>query len=116
MNILSSYLIKSIIEERDREAQRLAKARRRAKVANDQPKKNFWQSLKIFARHMRYGPHLPDEVEQDEQTLIHAEMLGLSPEELRRQEAKRRMYERIAQGNALAEAENLARKMREGRL
>jgi hypothetical protein len=81
-----------------------------------QPKKSFFRSLKIFTTHMRYGPHLPEEVEYAEETLYHAEMLGLSPDEHRRREAKRRMYERIAQGNALVEAEYLAQKMSKGRL
>jgi hypothetical protein len=116
MNKLSDYLVNTIIAEKRREAMRLAKTKRRAKSNEDQPAKHFWQSFKAFAMHMQYGPHMPDEVVHSEESLNHAEMLGLSPQGLLRQEANRRLYERIAQGNALVEAEYLSQKLREGRL
>jgi hypothetical protein len=116
MNNLSNHLIDSITDAQQSKAHRASQRKRLAKGAEDQPKKSLLGSLKKLATNMLYGPHLPNEVEYSEQTLYHAEMLGLSPEELHRQQANRRMYERIAQGNALVEAEYLAQKTREGRL
>jgi hypothetical protein len=51
---------------------------------------------------------------QPEQQTKQDKAQHLSPEELRRQEANRLVYERMARGSALAEVENDAQKLQKG--
>lgn len=51
-----------------------------------------------------------DTENHSEDILIRAEMFNMSPEEVLRQEAKRKLYERIAFGNAMAEVDHIKRK------
>jgi hypothetical protein len=124
MNMLSENLVKTIIAEKHREAtrlsqaqeaRRLAKERRQAESQKDEGVKNFWQMLKGLARRIRFEPRPNDEVAHSGKDLYHAEQRRMTLEELHRLIENSLLYERIARGNALFEAEDLSQKLREGR-
>jgi hypothetical protein len=124
MNMLSENLVKTIIEEKHREAtrlsqaqkaRRLAKERYQAESQKDEGVKNFWQMLKELAGRLRFEPRRNDEVAHSGEDLYHAEKRRMTLEELHRLIENSLLYERIARGNALFEAEDLSQKLREGR-
>ncbi|MEQ8676667.1 MAG: hypothetical protein RLP44_19395 [Aggregatilineales bacterium] len=110
MNMPSENLIKSTIEEKQRQAARFTKQHRTAGSTNEKPMMNFWQLLKDFAKQL-WGAHRSNETIYSERNLYHAEKLGVTPEELALLLEKSRLYERIAHGNALIEADNMSQKL-----
>jgi hypothetical protein len=73
---------------------------------------NYLTIKTITSKNQREA-HRASQSEQDKaQNLPEVE---LSPEELRRQEANRRAYERMARGSTLAEVEYSAQKLQQGR-
>jgi len=94
----------------------VAKAKRQAGSKKGQPQKPFWQSLLAIVRRLWFVPPLPEAVVHSEEDLYHADMLGISSKKLRLLREKRRLHERIAQGNALAEVESHDRRLRQGKV
>lgn len=118
--MLSDNLIKSIMAEKRHVAARLLEVQRalhltkaecQTESGNHQPGKDISQILMGIAGHMEHERLLPDEMVQSEENSHHAEMGAGSLEPSHLLAQKRRLYERIARGNALAEIENRDRNL-----
>ncbi len=116
MNGLSEHLAQMIAKERSDEAQRSYEHRRLVKIAREGQQERFRQWLRDVIQRVRRPGSSPAVVEPSENILYMSEIFDLSPDEVRRQEAKRLLYERIAKGNALAEVESHDRRLRQGRI
>lgn len=122
MKIVSESLVNSIIEEKHREAARMAqaqqairraKAKRRDESQNAHPEKSFWQTFKSFVKDLWLGSDVSHVTIDSKDKQYRPDAHSISPDDLILSE-KRRLYERIALGNALADAELLSKKMRGG--
>jgi hypothetical protein len=106
--MFSPEILQAVQQERMSDAQREAQRRQFARLAQENRSTNRgnWFS-RLFAK-----PVAPV-VEVAHQT---AELVRLTTQEIRKVELRAEMYERIAQGNALVEAEAYADGLRSGQL
>ncbi len=104
--MLSFEVMSAIQSERQKDFQREAQQRRLARLAQANHKSNRWHWLtQLLAAPVQT-------VHEVRETL---ELPQLSAEEFLVWEQRQRMYKRIAQGNALADAEVYSDQLRNGR-
>lgn len=115
MNAWSEQLAQLIVKERSENIQRRYEHRRLVRITREGQQNSFRQWLRDVIQRVRGtgSPHTV--IEPSENVLYMSEVFGLSPDELRRKEARRLLYERIARGNALAEIEGHDRRPRPGK-
>lgn len=102
MNGLSEQLVRVIVKERNDDIQRNYEHRQLVRIAREGQQDGLRHWLQGVIQRVRgSGSPLPTVFE--------------APEELRRKESERLLYERIAKGNALAEIESRDRRLWQGK-
>jgi hypothetical protein len=104
----------TLLQERAKELHREAEMRRLAAEAQSgQPTRFSIQGLMTAVRALLRSHTTTRAVDElTEEELLHAEAPHTSPQATRHQSQSQQMYQRIAQGNSLFEAELAAEKMR----
>ena len=110
MNILSDYLMRSIIEEKHRDAMQLGQ-RERPVAANHLSKKDIFSLLKDLTGYLCNRQFRLNTLEGSEQNLNLIEAFDMSTSDVKNRLENRNQYERIVQGQALVEVETLSQKL-----
>ena len=113
--MLSDYLVRSIIEEKHRDAMHLGHSQRQVEPNQLQHKKNNLWSLKNLIIRLWYGQSRQTTMDHSEKNLCSIDIFDISSPDDNNRLEKRNQYERIVQGHVLFEAEALSQKLWETR-
>ena len=108
MNMISNSTLQVLAEERINNLHRQAEHRRLELSAQGTRQSFGLRQVVNSVKQAFFAAPALDVLEVTEEHLYQAEAMDLPREDLRRREAKRRLYERIAQGNTLIDADNAA--------